>query len=37
MTAKTTVLRSSHMSLLSHPREVAMVIEEAVASVTARR
>lgn len=33
MKAKTTVLRSSHMSLLSHPREVAAVIEEAVASV----
>ncbi|SHG59962.1 alpha/beta fold hydrolase [Bradyrhizobium erythrophlei] len=30
MKAKTTVLQSSHMSLLSHPAEVAGVIEEAV-------
>jgi pimeloyl-ACP methyl ester carboxylesterase len=29
--ARTTVLQSSHMSLLSHPGEVAAVIEEAVA------
>lgn len=33
MKARTTVLQSSHVSLLSHPREVAAVIEEAVASV----
>jgi pimeloyl-ACP methyl ester carboxylesterase len=31
--AKTTVLASSHVSLLSHPAEVAAVIEEAVKSV----
>jgi pimeloyl-ACP methyl ester carboxylesterase len=31
MEARTTVLQSSHMSLLSHPGEVAAVIEEAVA------
>ena len=37
MDAKTTVLRSSHMSLLSHPTEVAAVIGEAAASVEARR
>lgn len=37
MKAKTTVLRSSHMSLLSHPREVAGVIEAAVASVAATK
>lgn len=37
MKAKTTVLRSSHMSLLSHPREVAAVIEEAVTSVAKRK
>jgi pimeloyl-ACP methyl ester carboxylesterase len=34
MAARTTVLQSSHMSLLSHPREVAAVIEEAAAAVT---
>ena len=33
MKAKTTVLPSSHVSLLSHPREVAAVIEDAVATV----
>jgi pimeloyl-ACP methyl ester carboxylesterase len=33
MKAKTTVLRSSHMSLLSHPGEVVAVIEDAVAAV----
>jgi pimeloyl-ACP methyl ester carboxylesterase len=33
--AKTTVLASSHVSLLSHPREVAAVIEDAVAAVAA--
>jgi pimeloyl-ACP methyl ester carboxylesterase len=33
MKAKTTVLKSSHVSLLSHPREVAAVIEDAVATV----
>ncbi|UZE49844.1 alpha/beta hydrolase [Rhodopseudomonas sp. P2A-2r] len=33
MKAKTTVLPSSHVSLLSHPREVAEVIEDAVATV----
>jgi pimeloyl-ACP methyl ester carboxylesterase len=35
MNAKTTVLQSGHMSLLSHPREVAAVIEDAVATVSA--
>jgi pimeloyl-ACP methyl ester carboxylesterase len=35
MKAKTTVLASSHVSLLSHPKEVAAVIEEAVAAVAA--
>jgi pimeloyl-ACP methyl ester carboxylesterase len=35
MKAKTTVIHASHMSLLSHPSEVASVIEEAVAAVTA--
>jgi pimeloyl-ACP methyl ester carboxylesterase len=34
MKAKTTVLQSSHVSLLSHPKEVAAVIEDAVAFVT---
>jgi pimeloyl-ACP methyl ester carboxylesterase len=33
MQAKTTVIRSSHMSLLSHPADVASVIADAVASV----
>jgi pimeloyl-ACP methyl ester carboxylesterase len=33
MGARTTVLQSSHMSLLSHPREVAAVIEDAAAAV----
>ena len=33
MNAKTTVLQSSHVSLLSHPKEVAKVIEDAVATV----
>jgi pimeloyl-ACP methyl ester carboxylesterase len=33
MKAKTTVLQSSHVSLLSHPREVAAVIADAVATV----
>lgn len=33
MEAKTTVIRSSHMSLLSHPSEVAAVIEDAAATV----
>ncbi|WBO21807.1 alpha/beta fold hydrolase [Sphingomonas abietis] len=37
MKAKTTVLQSSHVSLLSHPKEVAAVIEDAVASVAARK
>lgn len=37
MDAKTTILRSSHMSLLSHPTEVAAVIEEASGAVAARR
>jgi pimeloyl-ACP methyl ester carboxylesterase len=36
MEAKTTHLRSSHMSLLSHPTEVASVIEDAAATVAAR-
>jgi pimeloyl-ACP methyl ester carboxylesterase len=35
MGAKTTVLQSSHVSLLSHPREVAAVIEDAVDAVAA--
>lgn len=35
MGAKTTVLQSSHVSLLSHPREVAAVIEDAVNAVAA--
>lgn len=30
MNAKTTVLPSSHVAMLSHPKEVAMVIEDAV-------
>jgi pimeloyl-ACP methyl ester carboxylesterase len=33
MQAKTTVLRSSHMSLLSHPGEVVAVIQDAAAAV----
>jgi pimeloyl-ACP methyl ester carboxylesterase len=33
MQAKTTVIRSSHMSLLSHPGDVTLVIEDAVANV----
>jgi len=33
MNAKTTVLPSSHVSLLSHPREVAAVIEDAVKTI----
>ena len=37
MGARTTELQSSHMSLLSHPREVAAVIEEAAAAVAAMR
>lgn len=37
MNAKTTVLQSSHVSLLSHPNEVAKVIEDAVASVEAKQ
>jgi pimeloyl-ACP methyl ester carboxylesterase len=36
MGARTTVLRSSHMSLLSHPSEVAAVIEDAVATIVAK-
>jgi pimeloyl-ACP methyl ester carboxylesterase len=35
MKAKTTVIHASHMSLLSHPDDVASVIEEAVAAVAA--
>jgi pimeloyl-ACP methyl ester carboxylesterase len=34
MNAKTTILPSSHVSLLSHPKEVAAVIEDAVAAVS---
>jgi pimeloyl-ACP methyl ester carboxylesterase len=34
MSAKTTVLQSGHMSLLSHPIEVAEIIESAVTFVT---
>jgi hypothetical protein len=33
MQAKTTVIHSGHMSLLSHPGEVASVIEDAIAGV----
>lgn len=33
MKAKTTVLQSSHVSLLSHPKEIAAVIEDAVAAI----
>jgi len=36
MNAKTTVLQSSHVSLLSHPAEVAAVIEDAVNAVAAK-
>jgi len=36
MEARITVLQSSHMSLLSHPGEVAAVIEEAAALIVAR-
>jgi pimeloyl-ACP methyl ester carboxylesterase len=36
MGARTTVVRSSHMSLLSHPDEVVAVIAEAVAAVAAK-
>lgn len=35
--AKTTVLNSGHLSLLSHPKEVAAVIEEAVATAAAAK
>src|ERR1700733_10432907 len=35
MGARTTVLQSSHMSLLSHPEEVAKVIEDAAAAAVA--
>jgi pimeloyl-ACP methyl ester carboxylesterase len=34
MDAKTTVIQSSHMSLLSHPSEVTAVIEDAAAAVS---
>lgn len=37
MKARTTVLASSHVSLLSHPKDVAAVIEEAVAAVAAAK
>jgi hypothetical protein len=36
MGAKTTVIHSSHVSLLSHPMEVAAVIEDAAGIVTAK-
>jgi pimeloyl-ACP methyl ester carboxylesterase len=36
MGARTTMIHSSHMSLLSHPMEVASVIEDAAAMVTAK-
>jgi pimeloyl-ACP methyl ester carboxylesterase len=36
MGARTTVLQSSHMSLLSHPTEVAKVIEDAAAAAVAQ-
>jgi pimeloyl-ACP methyl ester carboxylesterase len=35
MGARTTMLHSSHMSLLSHPKEVATVIEEAASTIAA--
>jgi pimeloyl-ACP methyl ester carboxylesterase len=35
MNAKTTVINSSHVSILSHPAEVAAVIADAVATVSA--
>ena len=35
MEAKITLIKSSHMSLLSHPGEVAAVIEDAAATVAA--
>jgi len=34
MKAKTTVIQSSHMSLLPHPGEVAAVIRDAAAAVS---
>jgi pimeloyl-ACP methyl ester carboxylesterase len=37
MGSKTTELKSSHVSLLSHPNEVAKVIEEAAAAVEAKQ
>jgi pimeloyl-ACP methyl ester carboxylesterase len=37
MGSKTTELKSSHVSLLSHPDEVAKVIEEAAAAVEAKQ
>lgn len=37
MKARTTVLASSHVSLLSHPKDVAAVIEAAVAAVAAAK
>jgi pimeloyl-ACP methyl ester carboxylesterase len=36
LNAKTTVLRSSHYSILSHPQEIAAVIDEAVKAVQAQ-
>jgi hypothetical protein len=33
MEARITLIQSSHMSLLSHPGEVAAVIEDAAATV----
>jgi hypothetical protein len=35
MGAKTTEIKSSHLSILSHPKEVANVIEEASRAATA--
>nr|WP_156449515.1 hypothetical protein [Caulobacter sp. CCH9-E1] len=36
LNAKTTVLSSSHHSILSHPKEIAAVIEDAVKAVQAQ-
>jgi hypothetical protein len=36
MNAKTTVFQSSHMSLLSHPSDVAVVIEDVAAEAAGK-
>jgi hypothetical protein len=36
MNAKTTVFQSSHMSLLSHPSEVAAIIEDVAAEAAGK-